>query len=44
MKEFTAYLKNRDLSKPTQEYYVYNVSRFFYGIRTTRLVVVKKTS
>jgi hypothetical protein len=28
MKEFIAYLQSKDLSKATQEYYVYNVNRF----------------
>lgn len=42
MKEFTAYLKNRDLSKPTQEYYVYNVSRFLFWYQNDPIGCSKK--
>lgn len=42
MKEFTAYLQNRDLSKATQEYYVYNVTRFLLWYKNDPIGCRKK--
>lgn len=42
MKEFTAYLQNRDLSKVTQEYYVYNVTRFLLWYKNDPIGCRKK--